>query len=171
MGQTAYSGYMAFALTEGREHRDYREKVGTVGGVGTESRKRSPLGDYGTLRIVSLGEACAGIHKYIHYGEVRLQRVRVQPLYLHPSEDGACHQEVCCRAPVAFQVKFRRPVVQAALDFEVYAAAEVPVAGFQEVGASEHIVRHLYPELAQHFQAYIHIWNALRFADRHGRIL
>ena len=54
---------------------------------------------------VQLGDACPGGHEYVHYGDVGLQRIRVEPVYAGLAENLRGDHDGHGGAPVSLDVK------------------------------------------------------------------
>ena len=127
VGETAYAGDAACALTERCKDRDDREEVRTVRSVHCKCLERCSLDCDVSSVAVKLRKACTCVHEDIHDREVSLERCRIKSLNLKFSEDCCSNEEVGCCAPVAFEIDVSCLVLLTALHLEDHLCAERPV--------------------------------------------
>ena len=161
-GQASHACDTALACAESGEHGDNREEVGRIRKVLLEGFQRGfPYADGAALQLRDHG---ARIHEDVDDAQVGLQGGGVHTDELGRAEDGAGHEEVGGRAPVAFDVEIGGAVVLAAAYLEVDAGAAGPVVRFKHFGVALHFAPGLDAEMAQPLAAEL---RGMGIADTH----
>ena len=172
IGQTAQSCNTARTLAEGRQHRNYRKQVRTIGRIHTERPERSTLNRDITLRAIHLRKTRTGIHQYIHYRKVSLQGCCIKSRNLHLSEHRPCNKEIRSSAPIRLQIHIHSLESLPALDLEHNLRAKRPISvRLQEIAATKHLVADLDTELLEDFKGNKYIWYALGVLNHQSCIL